>query len=106
MAVIIWRGAGSSYLTGLNHAEQKLNVVKDVLKDLLLADPEVRVVIIGMRADVDDAVHVEIQIVKLRNLIFLDDFTETWIPLRQPAVKLWNSHLGLSFLRTSTSCLL
>ena len=59
----------------------------------LLADPEVRIIIIGVRADVDDSIHVQIEIVKLRNLIFLHHFTQTWIPLTQPTIKLRNPHL-------------
>ena len=81
------------YLSWLNHSEQKLNVVKDILKNLLLADPEVRIIIIGVRTDVDDSIHVQIEIVKLRNLIFLHHLAQTWIPLTQPPIKLRNPHL-------------
>ena len=59
------------YLSWLHHPEEKLYVMKNVLEDLLLTDSEVRIVIVGVGADVDDAVHVEVEVVKLRNLVFL-----------------------------------
>ena len=62
-------GTYNFYLSRLNHSEQELNVVENVLKYFLLTDSEVRVVIVGMRADVDDAVHVKVQVVKLGNLV-------------------------------------
>ena len=39
--------------------------MKNVLKYFLLTNSEVRVVIVGVRADVDDAVHVEVEVVEL-----------------------------------------
>ena len=46
-----------------------LNVVADVFEDLFLCDSEVRVVIFGMRAYMDDAIHVQIQVVKFWQLV-------------------------------------
>ena len=54
--------------------------------------PEVHVVIVRMGADVDDAVHVQVEVVELRNLMFLDYLAEAGVPLRKPAVELGNSH--------------
>jgi hypothetical protein len=42
--------------------------VEDILEDLLLGDAEMRIEVVGMRADVYDPVHVQVQIVKLRDL--------------------------------------
>ena len=64
----------------LDHAEQHLDVVEDVRDDLLLCDPEVRIIVVGVRTVVDDPVHVQIQVVKLRNLVVLHYFTQTRIP--------------------------
>lgn len=50
------------------------------------------VIIVRVRADVDNSVHVEVKIVELGNLMFLDHLAQAWIPLRQPSVKLWDSH--------------
>ena len=72
--------------------------MENVLENLLLADSEVRIVIVGMGADVDDAVHVQVQVVKLRNLVFLHNFTETGIPLTEPSVELGDTHLVLIML--------
>ena len=69
--------------------------MKNILEDLLLTDSKVRIVIVGMRADVDDAVHVEVEVVKLGNLVFLHHFTQTGIPLTQPSVELGDTHLVL-----------
>lgn len=45
-----------------------LNVVTDVLEDLFLRDAEVGVVVLGVGAHVDHAIHVQVQVVKLRQL--------------------------------------
>ena len=45
-----------------------LDVVEDGLKYFLLGDTEMRVVVFWMRAHVDDSVHIQVQVVKLRNL--------------------------------------
>ena len=42
--------------------------MEDVREDFLLADAKVHVVVVRMRADVNDAVHVEIEIVENGNL--------------------------------------
>ena len=72
--------------------------MENVLENLLLADSEVRIVIVGVRADVDDSVHVQVEVVKLRNLVFLHNFTETGIPLTEPSVELGDPHLVLIML--------
>ena len=84
------------YLSGLYHSEQKLDVMENVLEYLLLTDSEVRVVIVGVGADVDDAVHVKVQVVELRDLVLLDHFTEAGVALAEPAVELGDSHLRVN----------
>ena len=69
--------------------------MENVLEYFLLTDSEVRVVIVGVGADVDDAVHVKVQVVELRDLILLDHFTEAGVALAEPAVELGDSHLWL-----------
>ena len=81
-----------SNLSGLDHSEQKLDIVENVLEYFLLTDSEVRVVIVGVGADVNDAVHVKVKVVELWDLIFLHHFTEAGVPLTEPPVKLWDSH--------------
>lgn len=44
--------------------------MEDVTENLLFANSEVRVVVVRVCAHVDDAVHVQIQIIKLRDLQF------------------------------------
>lgn len=55
-------------LLRLDHVEEKFKIEKNVLENLLLCDPEVNVVIVGMRTVVDDAVHVQVEIVELGHL--------------------------------------
>ena len=57
-----------SNLSGLDHSEQKLDIVENVLEYFLLTDSEVRVVIVGVGADVNDAVHVKVKVVELWDL--------------------------------------
>lgn len=52
----------------LDHVEQKFEIEENVLENLFLCDTKVYVVVVGMRAVVDDAVHVEIQVVELGHL--------------------------------------
>ena len=40
----------------------------------------------------DDAVHVEVEVVELGNLVFLHHLTQAGVPLGKPAIKLGNSH--------------
>ena len=61
-------------------------------KDLLLADPKVRVVVVGVRANVDDAVHVQVQVVEFGDLVLLDDLAEAGIALAEPSVELGHPH--------------
>ena len=86
-------GTNNIYLSWLDHSEQELNVVENVLEYFLLTDSEVRVVIVGVGADVDDAVHVKVQVVKLWDLVFLDHLTEAGVALAEPPIKLGDSHL-------------
>ena len=48
-----------------------LDIMEDVCDDLLLGDPEVRVVVVWVGAVVDDAVHVEVEVVELGDLVLL-----------------------------------
>ena len=50
------------------------------------------ITVIGMQADVDDAVHVEVQVVKLGDLKLLDNLAEAGVALGEPAIKLGHSH--------------
>lgn len=56
------------HLPGLDDAKEHFEVVEDVGKDLLLSDTEVYVLVVGVRALVDDPVHVQVQIIKLWDL--------------------------------------
>lgn len=82
----------STDLLGLDHTEEDFNVVENVFKDLLFGDSKMRIVVVGMGADMDDAVHVEVKVVEIRNLVFLDHFAQTWISLTEPSIEFWNSH--------------
>ena len=86
-------GTNNIYLSWLDHSEQELYVVENVLKYFLLTDSEVRVVIVGVGADVDDAVHVKIQVVELWDLVFLHNLTEAGVALAEPPIELGDSHL-------------
>lgn len=55
-------------LLRLDHVEEKFKIEKNVLENLLFCDPEVNIVIVGMRTVVDDAVHVQVEIVELGHL--------------------------------------
>ncbi len=81
-------------LSRLDHPEEDLDVVEDALEYLLLRDPEVGVVVVGVRADVDDAVHVEVQVVELGDLVLLHHLAQAGVALAQPAVELGHSHDG------------
>ena len=70
--------------------------MENVLEYFLLTDSEVRVVIVGVGADVDDAVHVKVQVVELRDLVLLDHFTEAGVALTEPAVELGDTHLEVN----------
>ena len=69
--------------------------MENVLEYFLLTDAEVRIVIVGVGADVDDAIHVEVEIVKLWDLVLLHHLAEAGVPLTQPPVKLGDTHPGL-----------
>mgnify|MGYP001380990581 CR=1 FL=1 len=105
-------GANNIYLSGLDHSEQELNVVENVLEYFLLTDSEVRVVIVGVGADVDDAVHVEVEVIELGAVgvgpgavhrddvavmvprLVLDDILDDQrVLLAEPAVEGGNSHV-------------
>lgn len=66
-----WRHPVHSHeedLPWLDDPEEHLQVMEDVSKYLFLRDAKVDILIIRVRALVDDAVHVQIEIVKLWNL--------------------------------------
>lgn len=102
-------------LLGFNHVEQSLKIKENVLEDLLLSYSEVYIIVVRMRAVVDDAIHVEIQTVELWNLlreiskkilfwfavfrllrfshlIFTNQLAKTWITFAYVAEELGNSH--------------
>ena len=84
-----------AYLSGLHHSKQKLNIMENILENLLLTDSEVRIVIVGVGADVDDAVHVEVEVVKLWDLVLLHHLAEAGVPFTKPPVELGDTHPGL-----------
>ena len=43
--------------------------MKNVAKNLLLGDSKVRIVVVRMGAGVNDSVHIQVQIVELRDLV-------------------------------------
>ena len=55
-------------------------IMRISIDDLLLSDSEVRVVIVGVGAIVDDSVHVKVQVVKLGNLVLFHNLAQTGIP--------------------------
>jgi len=67
---------------GAHHTHQRLQVVEDALENFCLRDAVV-MVIVRVRTVVDDAVHVQVQVVKLRDLtksiLKLDSFYWAWI---------------------------
>ena len=69
-----------------------LDVVKYRGEDLLLADPKMRVVVVRVRANVDDAVHVQVQVVEFGDLVLLDDLAEARVTLAEPPVELGHPH--------------
>ena len=52
------------HLLGRNDPEENLDVVEDVIENLLLCDSEHGIAIVGMRADVNDSIHVKIEVIK------------------------------------------
>ena len=82
-ALLVHLGAGSHSVHGheknlsrLDHAKQNLQVMENVREYFLLGDPEVGVVVVRVGAGVDDPVHVQVQIVKLGDLILLYNLEE------------------------------
>lgn len=50
-----------------NHEpEYEVDIVKNILKDFGFSDPKMRIGVIGVRADVYDSVHVQVEIVEIR----------------------------------------
>ena len=45
-----------------------LNIMKDVFEYLLVRDAEVWVIVVGVRTRVNDAVHIQVEVVKLWDL--------------------------------------
>lgn len=66
-----WRHTIHSHeedLARLDDPEEHLQVMEDVCKNLFLRDAKVDILIVWVRTLVDDAIHVQIEIVKLWNL--------------------------------------
>ena len=57
----------SFHMTALSKLPH-LNIIEDVVENLVLRDAKRWVVIIGVGTDVDDAIHVQIEVIKLWNL--------------------------------------
>ena len=45
-----------------------INILEDVCKNLFLGDSECGVIVVGVRATVNYSVHIQVQVVELRNL--------------------------------------
>lgn len=69
-----------------------LNIIKYRKEYLILAEPEGSIRIIWMRAGVDDAIHVEIEIVKGGDPSLADDLRADWVAFAHPAVEFWDAH--------------
>ena len=50
------------------------------------------IVIVRVRADVNDAVHVEVEVVELGNLMLFDHLAEARVSLWEPPIEFWNTH--------------
>ena len=73
-------------LLGLHDLEQLVQVVEDFNNHLRLR--ELRSRIIAMRTVVDDAVHVQVQVVNLGDVGLRNGLIDEGVPLAQPPVKL------------------
>ncbi len=71
---------------GLNNFKELFQVFEYPDKHLVFAELEVGVVAVG--TVVDDAVHVEVQVVKLREGTRANGLVDKGVALREPAVKL------------------
>lgn len=58
---------------GSDNSKETLDIVKNVAKNLFFSNSKVRVVVIWMWAGMNDAIHVQVQVVKLGDLVLLDD---------------------------------
>lgn len=52
----------------LDHVKDCLQVKENVLEDLLLCDAEMNIIVVRMRAIVDDSIHIQVKIIELGNL--------------------------------------
>ena len=77
--------------------------MKNTLKDLLLTNPKVRIIVVWVRADVNDPIHIQIKVVKFRYLVLLHNFAEAWVALTQPAIKFGDTHCGVVSQSPSSS---
>ena len=59
----------ATHLLRSDDAKKALDVMKNVAKNLLLGDSKVRIVVVRMGAGVNDSVHIQVQIVELRDLV-------------------------------------
>ena len=66
--------------------------MENILENFLFTDSEMRIVVIRVGTNVNDAIHVKIEVVKLRYLVLLDNFTEAGIPFTKPSVEFWDTH--------------
>ncbi|KZT53276.1 hypothetical protein CALCODRAFT_56918 [Calocera cornea HHB12733] len=73
-------------LLGLDLAEEEVDVGEDGGVHLLLRQPEVGVPIVRVRALVDHAVEVEVQVVELGDLVLLDELRGERVPLAEVAL--------------------
>lgn len=73
--LLIHFGAGRHTIHGhekqflrLNQSEQRVNVAENVTEYLLLGDAKVYIGVIGMRAHMDDSIHVQVHVIELWQL--------------------------------------
>lgn len=75
-------------LLRLHNLEQPINVFKCLQNHLLLCELDVRV--IAMSAIVNDAIHVQVEVIEYRNIGAGTGLIGEWISLTQPSEELWN----------------
>eukprot|EP00047_Mylnosiga_fluctuans_P011955 m.23935 g.23935 ORF g.23935 m.23935 type:complete len:497 (-) comp3950_c0_seq2:77-1567(-) len=81
--------------------DEVLQVRKHALEDHLLGKDDRGIDIAGVRALVNDAVHVQVEIIKLRDLVAVHCLAQARIALAHPSEELRDAHCGCSHRRRS-----
>ena len=83
--------------------DHAVNVAEDGQHHLAQGQAAGRAVVVGVRARVDDAVHVQVQVVDLRQQCAVGDhLVDLRVTLAEPAIELGNTHGGESLLVVDT----